>query len=1002
MSKFNTTLRRGVVAIAVSAALGFAATAYAAEASGIIGNVGGAGYSITIKNTATGSTRDYTTDDSGSFRFTQLPTGEYEVSVMKDGKVVGTDKVRVSIGGNAVANFDLPTSGAETIEVVGARPSVIDVTATDSGLILGETEIDSLPVARSLTSVALLAPGTVQGESRFGDVPSFGGASVSENSCYINGLEVTDTRQGLGCGSVPFEFYKEFQVKTGGYSAQFGRTTGGLINAITKSGTNEWDFAATALWRPKGLMKSGPTSRATSGTGVGNSVAATSNAGLNGVFRDFSDDYVDQKEFTISAGGPLIQDKLFVYALYNPRDVEVVQHGVSGNASRTSDNRYITDTNDDAFWGAKIDWDISEDHRLSAFAYSNRRDVDRVLESLNNYTGARAHIGDQVLERGGEAQSVSYVGHITDDITISALVGEIETQFFTAPSNTTCPNITDSRGVSPTVPSCFVANDGTNFDNNKQQRLDVEWLINDNNILHVGFDYQDRDSENTTVPSGGAAYTYTREAPNANIQIVGHPFTNTTGADLDVVAVRVFTGGGAFTSDMKAFYIEDEMTFGDFTFKAGLRRDELTNYGTTGIAFADFSETAPRLAASWDVNGDGSSKVYATWGRYFLPIANNTNFRMASGVSDATTYYRFAGATATFDPVTGAPTNITPVNGNVADSTNTNSLPVFPDMTTTQSEEATPFYKDELIVGYEREMGEGYTVGLRAMARDVASGLDDYCGDLAPACVLLNPGEGGTWGSDNDGDGTADDGTVVYHSAAEIGLPKAKNEYRSLELKVDHNSADTRWTFLYVWSRSYGNFEGAVKSDIAQADAGITQDFDFPALTDGADGYQPNDRRHVFKFFGSHKLTEQFTVGWNSVLSSGRPLSSFGRGYGTDDPHIYGSYGDTFYLYTGQCPETNGTAGCQPDEKIYEFTPRGSAGRTPWTFNLNLSLDYSFNVSGIEMKASLDVFNVLNSQEVVASNEHYEASEGVRNQYYGAAYSYQTPQYVQLGFEARF
>ena len=86
---------------------------------------------------------------------------------------------------------------------------------------------------RDPLAVALLAPGLVKGE--FGGV-SFGGSSVAENSVYINGLNVTDFYNRVGFSSVPFSFYKEFQVKTGGYSVEFGRTTGGVINAVTQIG----------------------------------------------------------------------------------------------------------------------------------------------------------------------------------------------------------------------------------------------------------------------------------------------------------------------------------------------------------------------------------------------------------------------------------------------------------------------------------------------------------------------------------------------------------------------------------------------------------------------------------------------------------------------------------------------------------------------------------------------------------------------------------------------
>jgi hypothetical protein len=227
-----------------------------------------------------------------------------------------------------------------------------------------------------------------------------------------------------------------------------------------------------------------------------------------------------------------------------------------------------------------------------------------------------------------------------------------------------------------------------------------------------------------------------------------------------------------------------------------------------------------------------------------------------------------------------------------------------------------------------------------------------------------------------------------------MGLPKAKNEYTAIETMVKFQEDNFRYTFTYTWSRSTGNFEGAVKSDIGQKDAGITQDFDFPALMDGADGYQANDRRHVFKFFGSWEPMEDLMVGWNASLSSGRPLSLFGQGYPSDDPNVNGGWGDLFYLAdTDEDGSLTGT---------YTKHNRGTAGRTPWQFNIDLSAAYNFTISDIDMKASVNVFNVLNTQEASSLNEHYEAAEGVVNQWHNAAYGFQTPRYVRIGFEARF
>src|SRR6202008_4460250 len=103
------------------------------------------------------------------------------------------------------------------------------------------------------------APGLTKGDGDLdsnGEGISFGGSSVAENTFYINGLNVTDFYNRVGFSSVPYAFYKEFQVKTGGYSVEFGRTTGGVINAVTRSGTNEFEYGTEVVWEPSSLQSS--------------------------------------------------------------------------------------------------------------------------------------------------------------------------------------------------------------------------------------------------------------------------------------------------------------------------------------------------------------------------------------------------------------------------------------------------------------------------------------------------------------------------------------------------------------------------------------------------------------------------------------------------------------------------------------------------------------------------------------------------------------------------
>ena len=1005
-STFGTSgFKLSLAAIAVSAVMGMSASAYAADTSNLNGSVTGAaqgtqGYKVKAADPKTGFSREVQIDASGNFRISQLPVGVYVVTVEKDGKVVAQDNIRLSLGSNANARFELnkPNDGTEVIQVTGARIQAIDLSSADSGLVLGEVEIDKLPVARNLTAIQLLAPGAVKGDSRFGNTASFGGSSVAENSCYINGLEVTNTRQGLGCGSVPFEFYKEFQVKTGGFSAQYGRSTGGVTNAITKSGTNEWEFGATAYYQPGSLAGEGKKSYA--------------NLGSNEVFYDSTPDELTQSDMSISAGGPLIEDTLFIYAIVNPRS--------SKDTYTTGNTRYAATNNlreqkasggDNLFWGSKIDWDITDGHRLSLFGYSDRRDVTERNWAYNAQTGTAAakESGGFVRARGGDIMSANYVGNITDDLTVSALWGNVETQYSDTPAITDSPLITDSRTTGqPNAKLLQRGSGGTvgvDYDDNTQMRLDLEYSLDfyGAHIIKVGYDKQDRQSKKTTAPVGGHAYTYFTLNPNAIVQgNNGVLLRNNTAVKQDYVNDRIFEGGGEFASDLTAYYIEDNYQVNDqLMLSFGLRQDRFVNSGVTGVDFADIkTDWAPRLGFTFDPTGAGDSKVYATWGRYYLPIPNNTNYRAAGGISDARVYYTFTG----IDPSNGAPTGLVPVNGAVDNSRVVNSFPVELRKEAFQAEEAEPFAKDELIIGYERQLTEELTGSVRGIFREVSTALDDFCGPTAPSCVIMNPGKPGTWWQDENHDGVPDPGSRQTYSVDEIGLPEAKNEYYGLQTEFKYRSERFSSSLIYTWSRSYGNFEGAVKSDIAQADAGITQDFDFPAVMDGSDGYQPNDRRHVFKLFGSYALTEDLDLGFNALLESGKPISAFGAGYPSDDPKLYGSYGDTFYHYTNQCPDLNNNGKCEQSEKVYTFHPRGSAGRTSWAFNVDMSLGYNFKVSGVDLRATVDVFNVLDIQDVKAVNEHYEAqnNEGTYNKWYGQAMLYSTPRTVRFGISGNF
>ena len=634
----NNLAIKVVVSLIAILTLGLSTQAFAvgsdtSDLYGTVSGMTGSDWTITATDPRTGRTVTRSVGADGSYRFSEMAPGVYDVTVRQAGEPVVSSPVKVSLGQNIAADFDVTQTASTLEEVIVTGSAVrlaVDVTSTDSGLVLGEMEVDAMPVARNPTAVALLAPGVVLGDTGFGNTASMGGASVAENVCVINGLEVTNTRQGLGCSSVPFEFYKEFQVKTGGYSAEFGRATGGLLNAVTKSGGNEWEFFAQAIWQPSSLYESGQFSRGNGSTGD--------------IFRDERNDERSSKELAFSVSGPIWQDHLFIYALVNPRDTELKYAyegpvtadqyvGVKEYRVRTSDGA------DNLFWGVKLDWLITEGHTLSYFGYSDRNDSEELVFSYDPETetiGSES-TGGFLRKRGGTAHSFSYVGYLTDRLTISALAGRIEAEYTTDPLNTECPTVNDNRAnPNPRAVSCGPGGSiGDNNDENTQYRLDIGYDIG-NHQLKAGIDVQERASTRITTPVAGHSYVYDTLAPNGVIQgDLGPIYTNNTGADLDYVQDRIFVGGGNFKQDMEAFYIEDNWQIMDrLMLSIGLRWDDFKSYGTTNKVLTDFStDVAPRLGFSWDVKGDGRQIVRGGYGTYYdFPYTNATILFPAAAV----------------------------------------------------------------------------------------------------------------------------------------------------------------------------------------------------------------------------------------------------------------------------------------------------------------------------------------------------------------------------------
>ncbi len=243
-------ITKGLKRTALSVALGmcFAGSVYAqSNSSGAITGTTTAGATVVIENPATGFRREVTAGADGNYRLVNLPTGTYKVTA--EGK---SRDVTVSIGGTANA------TQLETVTVVGGTINAIDVASVESSTILTSEQIAKIPVPRNITAVALLAPGTVRGDAAFGNLASFGGGAVSENQYFVNGFNISNSFKNLDFGQVPFEAIAEQQIKTGGYGAEYGRATGGVINLVTKRGSNEFHAGGNIFYTPESLRGNNP------------------------------------------------------------------------------------------------------------------------------------------------------------------------------------------------------------------------------------------------------------------------------------------------------------------------------------------------------------------------------------------------------------------------------------------------------------------------------------------------------------------------------------------------------------------------------------------------------------------------------------------------------------------------------------------------------------------------------------------------------------------------
>lgn len=979
----SRSFNKGIKRTALSLALGMCFTSPVILAQSAVGSVFGTatpGASVVIENPDTGFHREISADGSGRFTVSQLAPGTYTVTA---GGITRTVIVRVGTG----TNVSLDASTLATIEVIGSGlVNPIDVSSVESTTIMTEARIDAIAVPRSITSVALLAPGTVRGDNRFGNLASFGGASVAENVYYVNGFNVTNIVTGLAFSQVPFEAISEQQVKTGGYGAEFGRSLGGVINLVTKRGTNDWKFGGNVFWRPESLNTIGRFAY---------------DPERDGSFTVEESGEVSSLRYNAYAGGPIVQDRLFMFALLQgTKDEQNTRYEGGGDVYETSTPQGLL----------KIDWNLGDNHVVELTAFRDKSETDgRVYQRPAGDQGIGASgslTGTSFMERGGDNYIGRWTGYLTDSFTLSALYGVGKYSRGSSDSNSAdCPIIRDFRldaVVLPRARGCNVLNfigDPGAGDKRTAWRVDGEWAIGDHTVK-FGMDNEEFDTQDGSVYSGFGYWAYFNATSGTTLP--GNGGVVPAGVS-EVVRFRLFQNGGNFLTKNSAWYVEDTWQINDnFMVYGGVRNEAFENLNSLGGSFIDVTDTwAPRLGFSWNVKGDSSLKVFGNAGRYYIPVYANTNVRLAGSELDYNEWYTFS----SIDPATGAPGGLNQLGTRFVTSDGD-----VPDPLTVVDNNLSPMYQDEYILGAQMQFNENWTGGVRAVYRDLKSGMDDICnydepyawalangytesqadaiGSAVNHCFLTNPGLNLSANVDLDGTGEL---TVVEIPGAALGLPEATRKYQAIEFFFEGNWDNFFLQGSYTWAKSRGNTEGYVKSDNGQDDAGITQDFDYPGLMDGAYGYLPNDRRHSIKLFGNYRFNDEWSIGGNVLAQSGRPINCFGV-YPADGPDSGAPNYGVASFYCGTDIDD-----AYPDT----LHPRGTSGRLPWVYLLDAQVVYTPNWAD-GLKFRMVVNNVFDSKDYYRVDDSFEGSSRAPSNTYGHPRGFVSPRGVTFNVEYDF
>jgi hypothetical protein len=926
----------------------------------------------TVTVTGPQGSQTFTADAEGRFNAPFLIPGTYAVRAELQGfKVVEQRNVVVRLGQRVELPVTMEVGGlTETVEVTGGSPT-IDTSTTTVGAVINADLLQRVPIGRRFSDALYIAPGVTNSGAGAAN-PSIGGGSGLENQYVVDGVNITNTGYGalgsysiyhgsLGNG-VTYDFVNEIQVKTAGYEAEYGQSTGGVVNVLTKSGTNQLRGSLFGYARPTGL-EADFTQIQTENGSINTAGTQTSDAG-----------------FTV--GGPVLRDRIFFFGAYNPswerRTVTAPAGFPLESLGEVDRKRHINS------YSAKASGQLGNGHRIDASFFGDPAEGDMGPQRLSSLTGTDT-AAFSALEYGGHNQTVKYDGVLRPSWLVEATVSRAKNNLVETPS-------VNSFSVSDRTVTPNVISGGIGFYEAGNEGINLQYQARSTHIfgghqIRYGVNYEDVQYNNINQYSGP---TFT----------LSNGQTTATGASVEVLAdpnvgriYRVTRANLNSARETKqqytSFFLQDTWRVGDrLTIRPGIRYEQQKLIGT----LEDFKwdgNWAPRVGATYDVIGNGRSKLYANWGRFFAKIPNDLAARALSADAGVTRADYYDAALSQPIPE-GVPA------GPALDTIHLRFAGLSPADFDPESKST---YLDETLVGFEFEPFTNLNLGLRWVHRRFGRILEDV-GTLPMAGYFLPEGgsESVEYFITNPGPKTQ----VVQIPGYEISFEDAIHDYDAVELTADKRFGNN-WGLQtsYRWSRLHGTFEGFFRNDNGQSDPAITSLFDFPTndptytaigvpefgfrgdiryLGALGAGPLPTDRPHQFKVYGNYSMNWGLNLGAGVQLSSGIPLTPLAS--------------NPLYENNGEIPEGPRGSGLE--------TVDGFKTRTPFTSAVDLHADYGVRLGANRRVVLLaDLFNLFNSQRATGYDQDTESTFGALNPDFGQPVIARIPQF-QTPFQVRF